>query len=257
MKKRYCILCFLILFSILLHGCDWSIPNDPSKEGSEKMTETETIPVWERETYSYRTEVDETVLSTKNDPAYLLIVNKQHPLPSSFIPTDLTTVSCRSKEGLQLEARAEAALAYLMAEMEADGACDVKVTSAYRNYQYQNTLYQMYVTEEMNANGIGETEAKKIVDTYSARPGYSEHQSGLCVDLIGEQSLTLDKSFESTKAFAWLSENAYRFGFILRYPEKKEAVTGYSYEPWHYRFVGREAATEIFFRGITLEEYCN
>ena len=93
-----------------------------------------------------------------------------------------------------------------------------------------------------------------MVLSYSAYPGTSEHQTALCVDLI-TSSGKLDVNFAQTEAFAWLSQNAYRFGFILRYPEGKEEVTGYSYEPWHYRFVGREAATDIHFGGLTLETY--
>ena len=92
-----------------------------------------------------------------------------------------------------------------------------------------------------------------MVLSYSAEPGTSEHQTGLCLDFVTSTAM-LDLTFQSTKAFAWLSQNAYRFGFILRYPADKTAVTGYSYEPWHYRFVGREAATEIHLRNLTLEE---
>jgi D-alanyl-D-alanine carboxypeptidase len=99
-------------------------------------------------------------------------------------------------------------------------------------------------------------DALKVVASYSAAPGTSEHQTGLCVDFVTEEyGDCLDLSFEETAAFDWLQENAYKFGFILRYPKDKVATTGYSYEPWHYRFVGREAATDIHFSGLCLEEY--
>ena len=99
-------------------------------------------------------------------------------------------------------------------------------------------------------------EIKNVVLTYSAAPGTSEHQTGLCVDFITEDmGGNLTEAFEDTTAFAWLSENAYKFGFILRYPKGKEDITGYTYEPWHYRFVGREAATDIHFSRLTLEQY--
>ena len=91
--------------------------------------------------------------------------------------------------------------------------------------------------------------------TYSARPGTSEHQTGLCVDFMTNTMTELDNSFERSRAFEWLTENAYRFGFILRYPKDKEDVTGYNYESWHYRFVGRSAATVIHEKNETLEEY--
>ena len=93
--------------------------------------------------------------------------------------------------------------------------------------------------------------------TYSAKPGESEHQTGLCVDLISTDHPSLDVAFADNPAYAWLVENAHQFGFILRYPEGKEGVTGYSYEPWHYRFVGAQAASEIHEKGLTLEEYLN
>ena len=99
-------------------------------------------------------------------------------------------------------------------------------------------------------------DAERVVLSYSARPGTSEHQTGLCVDFITEAmqgNLTVE--FEQSAAYTWLSQNAYRFGFILRYPKTKTEITGYQYEPWHYRFVGREAATDIHLSGLTLEEY--
>ena len=91
----------------------------------------------------------------------------------------------------------------------------------------------------------------KIVDTYSARPGTSDHQLGMTVDLS-----PLTSKFENKKAFQYMKDNAHKFGFILRYPEGKEHITGYQYEPWHWRFVGRDAASYMYENGIeTLEEY--
>ena len=98
-------------------------------------------------------------------------------------------------------------------------------------------------------------DAARIANFYSAKAGQSEHHTGLCVDLMTEDMKQLDETFANTRAFAWLRENACRFGFILRYPKEKETVTGYCYEPWHYRFVGTEAATEMRERNLTLEEY--
>ena len=99
-------------------------------------------------------------------------------------------------------------------------------------------------------------DARKVVLSYSAAPGTSEHQTGLCLDFTTTKMQgNLTEKFEEEPAFAWLSQNAYKFGFILRYPQSKVAITGYSYEPWHYRFVGREAATDIYYSGLSLEEY--
>ena len=114
-------------------------------------------------------------------------------------------------------------------------------------------IQQTYLSQGLDR--LTEEDAIKVVLSYSALPGTSEHQSGLCVDFVDVHAGALTEAFENTEAFGWLSENAYRFGFILRYPPHKTAVTGYTYEPWHYRFVGREAATEIYFRDLTLEEF--
>lgn len=229
----------------------------------------------------------ESILQTELSEAYLLLANKTHPLGADFVPSDLVLLTCPTPydEELELEARAAQALYLMLAEMEADGVGGVQVTSAYRDYRYQLGTFNHHVQAEIdysrntgsfsteayaalgysylktNYMDSGKTvlsyaDAVKVAQSYSAQAGTSEHQTGLCVDLItAETGDSLSRLFEDTAAFAWLSENAYRFGFILRYPEDKEDVTGYTYEPWHYRFVGREAATDIHFADLTLEEY--
>ena len=115
--------------------------------------------------------------------------------------------------------------------------------SAYRSYEYQNTLYNNYV----------KIDSKKKADTYSARPGYSEHQTGLAVDIYNGD---LDyNNFEQTKEFEWMQENAHKYGFILRYPKDKVEQTGYQYESWHYRYVGINVAEYIYKNKISYDEY--
>jgi len=116
-------------------------------------------------------------------------------------------------------------------------------TSAYRTYEYQNYLYNKYLQE----NGLEWTLKS------SAKPGHSEHHTGLATDIVKTGVSMYD--FESTKEFTWLKENAHKYGFILRYPKGKEYLTGYKYEPWHYRYVGVEAATYIYENDIVFEEY--
>ena len=211
---------------------------------------------------------------------YLVLANKSHALGESYIPSDLVTLTCPTNYGksVELNRRAAEALSLMLKELNAAGVTDLLVTSGYRSYQYQSALFNQYLMEEsgsITANAIAcfgmdyiqknyldqglavlsAKDAQTVVLSYSAYPGTSEHQTGLCVDFITSDMTELETSFANTEAFAWLSNNAYRFGFILRYPEGKEAVTGYTYEPWHYRFVGREAATDIHFGKITLEEY--
>lgn len=118
-----------------------------------------------------------------------------------------------------------------------------KINSAYRSYEKQETIYNRYVNED----------GQKQADTYSARPGYSEHQTGYAFD-IRDYPYT-NEDFSKTKAFTWVSENAYKYGFILRFPKDKEYITGYQYESWHYRYCGIECSTYIHNHDITFEEY--
>jgi len=136
-----------------------------------------------------------------------------------------------------------------------NGEEKIVVTSAYRSYKYQEKIFEQYVSEYMSANNVGREEAEAYALKTSAPAGYSEHQLGLCVDLIEDGNTELDERFGETQAFEWLSQNAFNYGFILRYPKDKESITGYSYEPWHYRFVGIDAATVIHEDNICLEEY--
>lgn len=209
-------------------------------------------------TYAYHTAVDESILTTGLNATYLYLANKQNPISEQYDPGTLVTLSTHyaTRSSISLESRTAQALMAMMEEMLADGIQDVKVTSGYRTYDYQSNLYNQYIANEM-AKGYSREEAIARAETYSAPPGYSEHQTGFVVDFITSSMTDLDESFENTAAFTWLSANCYRFGFILRYPKSAEkiAITGYNYEPWHYRFVGREAATEIMKRGITLEEF--
>ncbi|HAM64074.1 MAG TPA: hypothetical protein DCP62_10685 [Erysipelotrichaceae bacterium] len=138
----------------------------------------------------------------------------------------------------------EAALALSMMcqAMIADGL-HPKVTSSYRSYATQNTLYNRYVAND------GKAEA----DTYSARPGHSEHQTGLAVDIITSTSSL--STFKNTKEYQWLMENAEDYGFILRYAESKQTITGYISEPWHWRYVGIETAKDFNTKNMTFDEY--
>ena len=186
--------------------------------------------------------------------AYLLLANKETPLEEDYRPSDLKKLECRTNRDMELRADAADALYAMMLAMSADGVTDIFVTSAYRSYSYQQTLFDGYVKDHIE-EGMTPDEAKKEALTYSAEAGTSEHQTGLCIDLMTNTMTDLDETFEDTAAFRWLSENAYKYGFILRYPSDKTDITGYKYEPWHYRFVGRTVAAEIYNSGLCLEEY--
>lgn len=193
------------------------------------------------------------------DQAHLILANKQTPLGSSHTPASLSQIPAEltlyGKE-IQLESTAALAAEAMVRELRNLGYADIAITSGYRSYEYQQVLFNTYLSNEMAAHpDWSRRQCEDEVLTYSARPGESEHQTGLCIDLISVNHVSLDESFAQNPAYSWLTENAHCFGFILRYPSDKTAVTGYAYEPWHYRFVGVEAAARIHEQGITLEEY--
>lgn len=173
----------------------------------------------------------------------LILVNKYNYLTEDYVPEnleDLDTTYARS--GMQLVSEAKEAFETL-AENAKDDNMTIIAMSSYRSYDYQVDLYNKYV----------ETDGKEAADTYSARAGFSEHQTGLAVDIYnGDLPYT---SFEETEEFEWMQENAYKYGFILRFPEDKTDITGYEYESWHYRYVGKEVAKYIHDNNSTLEEY--
>ena len=189
---------------------------------------------------------------------YLILVNKENKLPADFVPENL--VDIRKTRGDRAPEKmvytAEVALNAFLKEATYYGHGDVTITSGYRSIAKQESLFNYYVSQEM-ASGKDKASAEAAASVYSAYPGTSEHHTGLCVDLVEEcsQHKELNESFEDTPAFEWLSKNAYKYGFILRYPKDKTDVTKYSYEPWHYRFVGLYASEIIYEDKITLEEF--
>ena len=196
---------------------------------------------------------------TVTDKSYLILVNKQNPCGADYVPKSLSGLPVRLTlygKDLSLEPNVALAAEALVLELHACGYEDIVITSAYRDYAYQQMLFNNSLREEKaNHPDWTEEQCRAKVLTELALPGQSEHQTGLCIDLISTKNPTLDVTFADNPAYAWLVENAHNFGFILRYPKGKEGITGYSYEPWHYRFVGVEAATAIYEQGITLEEY--
>ena len=200
----------------------------------------------------------------------LSLVNQSHPLSESKITTDglvsLKSLGCPTVNGLADYDNKDffdpiAALALIAMINEAnktlEGDDKILVSSAYRSYTYQAGLHEKHIDIYMDEHDVSEEEARKQVILTSAPAGMSEHHTGLCVDLVEKRAAErdLDESFEETEAFAWLSQNAHKYGFILRYPKDKTDITKYSYEPWHYRFVGIYAANIIYEDSITLEEY--
>ena len=199
----------------------------------------------------------EKYMDPDNMEDYLIVVNNTQTLDATHVPTDLVGVKNTRDDGRDtqyMRSCAAKALEALFIEMYAAGYTDMSVTSGYRAYATQEYLHNMYISNQMEADpSLSWEEAKAIVLTYSAEPGTSEHQTGLCIDMHNLPSA--DISFQHQAAYLWLKDNAWKFGFIERFPENKTDVTGISYEPWHWRFVGRDAAWEIYSQGLCLEEF--
>lgn len=173
----------------------------------------------------------------------LILVNKYNYVTEDYIPENLQPLDTSyARSGMKLVDIAKEAFESMSKNAKKEGM-NIIAMSSYRSYDYQVNLYNNYV----------KTDGKEAADTYSARPGYSEHQTGLAVDVYNlELPYT---SFEETEEFNWMQENAYKYGFILRFPKDKVDITGYQYEAWHYRYVGKEVAKYIHNHNITLEEY--
>lgn len=173
----------------------------------------------------------------------LVLINKYFKLPANFKQYNLVNMDRKYtvNDGKQYLLAGAAYEKYVqMADDAKKEGLSMRVLSAYRTEDYQRGLY----------NNKVRTSGKVYADNYSARPGHSEHQTGLAVDISSTKN-----SFEYTAEFRWLQKHAHEYGYILRYPKGKEWITGYSYEPWHYRYVGTDAAKIIYEEGITYEEY--
>lgn len=184
-----------------------------------------------------------------NNPFFILI-NKENGLSEDYVPDNLKQCEVNFLKGAPdnlLNADVEDALKEMFNDALEDGISLIGI-SGYRSYEVQETLY----VSRVRARG------KQSASKYTAEPGFSEHQSGLAIDILSDEYKTLDEGFENTEAFEWLKENCHKYGFILRYLKGREDITGYNYEPWHFRYIGNvEVATEIMTRDITFEEYIN
>ncbi len=218
-----------------------------------------------REYESYiglRYSVDITMYEQYIDPVdpseYLILVSPKAPLGKDYEPDDLIYIvdmrAGRPDYYSYLRRYAEKALEAFLDEAAMYGHGDIKVSNGYRSYGVQSTLFNNYLAVERQKHpNYTEQQIYDLVATYSNPPGTSEHQSGLCVDMHNQ--IDTNNTFDNTPAAKWLEENCYRFGFVLRYPPDKQEVTGIKYESWHFRYVGRTAATEMHELGMCLEEY--
>ena len=241
MKKQFILILAALMF---LSACvndasqdDTGDKNSPADTASETVEAvlapestyyTETAPASEETEPQTSCTAEPVIVTTAEGLTYIdgiLVVNKTYALPADYNP------------GVDLEA--QNALYEMFADASSEGL-SLWVRSGVRTYADQQWQYNVYV----------ERDGKELADTYSARPGHSEHQTGLAFDLN-----SLDTSFGDTAEGIWLAANCHKYGFIIRYPKGKEHITGYMYEPWHVRYVGADNAAAITESGLCLEEY--
>ena len=229
---------------------------ETEKEPETEAPVTETEPETNRENeLGFKADLSlyEKYLDPVDKDEYLFLVNPDHPLDSNYKPSDLILIA-DAREGRkdQLREYAAKALEAFLIESRANGCKKMTSVSAYRPYNTQLYIFNNDVKRYME-EGMTEEEAIAKTRSDTAYPGESEHQSGLAVDILDYDSGLY--GFEGTYEANWLAENAWKFGFILRYPKDKEQITTYVYEPWHFRYVGRYHAKRIYETGMCLEEY--
>ncbi len=178
----------------------------------------------------------------------MILVNKEFGLPRDYVPSDLTPANVTFAQGVaqskkQMRADAARALENMFAAAQKDGI-ELLGISGYRSYYTQRNIYERRLKEA----------GPEHVSRYNAKPGHSEHQTGLAMDVGCPGYVDLTERFAKTDAYKWLKSNAHLYGFIIRYPENGEEETGYAFEPWHVRYVGEEA-TAIWESGLTMERY--
>ena len=253
--KAKTLIALLLAAALVFTGCGHKqkpAQTDPGQQGEtaaqqpvgepqqgEEQPEEPQLPAME-------TSLDDYPLEAATDDI-LVLVNKTHPVTREYAADDLVTVEhCDPNVGTadtkKMRKVAADAIEELIAGAKEDGF-DIVMRTGYRSYDYQDYLFNSY------AANYGEAEA----NTYSARPGQSEHQTGWCCD-VGRIGYGLT-SFDGTAEADWIAENSWKYGFILRYPADKTDITGYIYESWHIRYVGKDAAQYIYENGLTLEEY--
>lgn len=279
MKKNSLIISGLVILTLLITGCSEKILNAKSNpDQSEVLPDSENTVT--NPTVQKQNDVEQIVKNTPDEDSNLqeqeaatpppaknnndsiqvvfnpesipVLVNKQNKLPDSYTPndlvyTDIPFISGASNEKRKMRQAAATAINQLFAGAKEQGISLLGV-SAYRSHATQTTLFNNYVNRDGYEKAI----------TYSALPGTSEHETGLSIDVTGGNGkCAAEDCFGGTPEALWLEQHAAEYGFIVRYPQGKESITGYQYEPWHLRYVGKEMALEMVNKGITLEEYYN
>ncbi len=225
---------YVLVFFVFHKDAKAPVASTDTDAKTTKTQDNVTSKIIEEPTYP-------VTLTVEQASSVTAVVNKKHRLPEDYAPT-LVTVA-----GGKMRQEAATELQKLLNDAASAGV-NLKIISSYRSYNTQVSTYNGWVAQ------YGQTRA----DTFSARPGYSEHQTGLAVDLgNSDGTCALEICFGDTAGGQWLAANSVNYGFIIRYPEGKDALTGYEYEPWHLRFLGLEVARAVSNSGKTLDQYFN
>lgn len=222
--------------------------DNETKIDTQDNTEISRVPDDEVLKTSGEPENEPTSENTDDYEWNLILVN-----PWNYLPDDFEVKMTTLKGGHKIDERAYPDLQKMMDDMRAEGLSPY-ICSSYRTVSYQQGLYDKQVRKQ-KAKGLSDEEARTEAAKWVAIPGTSEHHTGLALDIVASDYIVLDETQEKEPEQQWLLQNSWKYGFILRYPNDKTDITGIYYEPWHYRYVGKEAAAEIYSSGLTLEEY--
>lgn len=255
MKNYIKMMCTILIITIMTVGC--ANKSEPDATDVTNHENDDNI-IQDKDKENEINEEDENevdadsivdLIDIINDESNTVLVNKFNSLGEDYTPDDLVTVSVptilENPEVNQLREAASTALTSLFAAAEEEGLF-LFARSGFRSYNTQVHLF----------NGYAEKHGEEAANTYSAKPGFSEHQTGLVMDVTSESvQFQLTEQFGETPEGKWIAENAHQFGFIIRYPQGKEDITGYIYEPWHLRYLGKDVAKEVFESNVTYEEF--
>ena len=240
---KYSIICFCLIFFVII-TINFFIKNKTKVVNSNNIQSQDFD--WDKVLLNL--EKNANIIKKEDLPWNLILVNTSNKLPEDF---SVKTVEL--KNGHFIDERAYQDLQNMMDSAKKEGLKPI-VCSSLRDVDYQINLYNETIKSYID-KGFSKEKAEEETQKWVAIPGTSEHHTGLALDIVSLDYQLLDESQENTLEQKWLFENSYKYGFILRYPKDKTNITGISYEPWHYRYVGKEAAKEIFEQNLTLEEY--
>ena len=241
---------FLVCLGLLICGCGRNFSS-----GGTGQAATQPEPPISGSSFAAPTEPSESSsppTESKTADAQdwrLILVNHENPLPAGF-----TVALASTSQKYELDARILSDWEEMYQAAQQDGV-SLLLCYGYRTLAQAEELFEKQINRQMAANGYTREQAVQAAKRFVAPPGYSEHHTGLALDIITPSYQVLNEGYAQTDAAQWLKDNAHHFGFILRYPKDKQDITNITFEPWHYRFVGKDAAQEIYSNGLCLEEY--